>query len=445
MTKLSGNKPILNLYGSSGVGKTALGKETRLKWPGKHISVDLREVMEMKDVYLRVMLAFDTKRTVLKYDENPVIEQLQKVREEGAGDILLILDNVDPFCGGDDGDDAKSRNSSFICFLQRLLASKDNDGKTQLKVLLISRKMFRIEEETKKKKRDKTFSLNKAIHYKEVEALKPGISTEILQKAGGIPIMKGNETEKLVELCKRKPLLLNGMAAILRQEIADAETLVETIEQELVDGDPIGEEWDYGSEEIDKGELSCLRNMLFLLPSDALRHSAVAVSLFCRPFTVEAAAFVLEADMSEAIILLEGLRNSKFLSVDPEAEELVYDIHPLVRSFLRSFGSSAVFKQVNANAKRRFCDLYMTKIREMAAVLDKNYTSVFELFELDKHNFELALDNSFETGYLHFPQEYQDIIMICHLLDAMLVERQRRKIFKAWADVTVEDGKEGKK
>ena len=96
-TKLSGTKPVLNLYGPNGVQKTTLGEDTCLKWPGKEISVALREVMEMKDVYVRVMLALDTRRTVLKYEENLVIEQLQKVREEGAGDILLLLDNVDRF------------------------------------------------------------------------------------------------------------------------------------------------------------------------------------------------------------------------------------------------------------------------------------------------------------------------------------------------------------
>ena len=75
--------------------------------------------------------------------------------------------------------------------------------------------------------------------------MKAELSTEILPKASGIFIMEGNQTEKPVGLCKRKPLLLIGM---LRQEIADAETLVEMTEQELLDGDPRGEEWDYSSE-----------------------------------------------------------------------------------------------------------------------------------------------------------------------------------------------------
>ena len=54
--------------------------------------------------------------------------------------------------------------------------------------------------------------------------------------------------------------------------------------------------------------------------------------------------------MSEAIIVLEGLRNSKLLSVDPETTEIVSEIHPLMRSFLKIVASSPVFKQVNKNA-----------------------------------------------------------------------------------------------
>ena len=411
----------------------------------------------MKDVYFHVMLALDTERTVIRYDENPVIEQLQKLLKEGTGDVLLLLDNVDQFSGGDD-DVAKTMNTNFIGFLHRLLDFKGSKEKAQLRVLLISRKMFQIEDERKKKKKEENaFSLDEAVHYKEIEALKAGISTEILQKAVGIPTMESNQMEKLVEICKRKPLFLNGMAAILRQKIADAESLLETIEQELVDAKPEEisipsaekdkkgvEEQEYRSEEIDEGQRSCLRKMFFLLPSDTLRHSAVAVSLFCRPFTVEAAAIVLDADIPEAIIFLEGLRNSELLSVDPAAKELLYDIHPLMRSFLRSVGSSPVFNQVYTKAKRRFCDLYMTKMREISTMLDKDYMNVFERFDLDKPNFELALDISFTADYLNVPKEYEESVMICHLFDAMIDQRQRRKIFKTWADIAVEDGKEGK-
>ena len=34
--------------------------------------------------------------------------------------------------------------------------------------------------------------------------------------------------------------------------------------------------------------------------------------------------------------------------------------------------------------------------------------------------------------------------MMCYLFEAMLDASQRQKIFKSWAEVTLDDGKEGK-
>ena len=448
MAKLRGNKPILNLYGSSGVGKTTLGKEICLKWPGEHISVDLREVTEMKDVYFHIMLALDTNRTIIKYDENPVIEQLAMVLEEGQGDALLVLDNVDQFSGAD-GDVATSMNTKFISFLRKLLGSKDSRARAQLKVLLISRGRFRVTEDGNERRKNEV-CVFEAIDHKELKVLEKETSTEILQTASGFPRKESPQLEKLVEVSKGKPLFLNGMAAILRQRIVDAEKLLEVLQQELKDVrledkavNNENESWDYRSEGIDEEQVSCLRKVFFLLPSDTLRQSAVALSLFCKSFSVHAASSVLDVDMPEAISILEGLRNSKVLSVVPEVRELLYDIHPLMRSFLRSVERSPIFKQCTEKAKRRFCELYLRKMKDMAAILDKDYMNVFEQFELDKPNYQLALDISCKTGYIEISKGYHETLMMCHLFEAMLDENSKRKIFRSWAKAAKEDGREG--
>ncbi len=449
LTKLAGKQPIVNLYGSGGLGKTTLGNEIRLKWSGKSVSVDLRGVTEMKDVYFHIMLALDTQRTILNYDENPVIEQLEKLKKESEGDVLLLLDNVDQFSGGDD-DLARSLNAKLISFLQRLVADgkdkhmKGNEVHARLKVLLITRSRF--------------CGLKPDDHNcYELKALDEGFSEEILQITGGLPNMEPNQMKKLVEMCKGKPLFLNGIAAILRQRVATAEKVLEMIEEELLtfksnEEEVLSEEhdthereaWDGLSEVLDEEQLSCLRKMFFLLPSDTLRYSAVAMSLFCRPFSEEVAASVLAAESSEAVILLEGLRSSNILTVGPEAKELLYDMHPLMRSFLRSVGNSPVFKQAYTKAKDRFCKLYMTKMKDIAAMLDKDYVSAFEHFDHDKTNFELAFDISFKSDYLHVSREFHEAIMKCHLVEAMLEDsRQRRKIYKSWAEATKEDQTEG--
>lgn len=458
MARLMGSKPsIVNLFGSGGEGKTTLGKEICQKWPGKHrIWVDLREVTEMKDVYFHVMLALETKKTIITYDESPVIEHLRTLREEERGDVLLVLDNVDNFSGGDE--EAEELRTDFMAFLGRLFSKNDGRGKAQIKVLLISRRSFRSDGERQEWKK-KEQSLDEITEYKELEILEKKISMEIFQKASGITPTADIEMEQLVEMCKRKPLLLNGMAAILRQKIVDAEKLLKAIEQGSGDAEseggiasPTTEEsiddrkvWDFRTEGIDEKQLSCIRKMFFLLPSDTLRYSAVAVSLFCRPFSIDAAAFVIDKDTAETVILLEGLRNSELLSADPEAKEAVYDIHPLIRSFIRSVGSSPVFKHIYLKAKRRFCDLYMVKMKDIAAIMDKDFLTAFDQFDLDKPNFELALDISFNLDYLHISNKYKESIMMCYLFEAMFDASQRQKIFKSWAEVTLEDGKEGKR
>ena len=447
MATLAGEASIVNLYGSGGLGKTTLGKEICLKWPGRSIAVDLRDKKKMHNVYFLVIQAFDPQKTTLKFDENPVVEQLRKLMHESKSDVLLLLDNVEQFLEDDGSDHATILNEKLMGFLNRLLDHVANEEKTRLKVLLISRPRTRFHGMT----------LDRQVQYHELQALKKGISKDILQSAIG-PSMGIPQMEKLVELCKGKPLVLKLIGPILRQGIETAEKLLETIKHELAmmesqekappsaEYDTQEEEtWDSLSEGIDKEQLSCFRKMFFLLPSDTFRNSAVALSVFPRAFSAEAAAFILAAESSEAVVLLEGLRSRNVLSVDPEAMEVLYDMHPLMQSFLESVGSGPVFKQVYATAKDRFCKLYMPKMESIAALLDDDYISAFQHFDEDKHNFQLAIDISFKSDYLHVAKEFQRNIMICFLVEAMLEDsQQRRKIFKSWAEATQEDGKEGR-
>ena len=266
--------------------------------------------------------------------------------------------------------------------------------------------------------------------------------------------------EKLVEMCHGNLLILNGMAAILRQKIADDKKLLETMEPEIVAEPsetelspaekvtPVTQEretFDHNKEGIDKDQENCLRKMFFFLPSKRLKESAVSVSLFCRSFSAEAAATILGVDSTEAVIQLEGLRNSKVVSVDPEAKVLSYDIHPLMRKFLRSVGNSKVFIKVYQKARDQFCNLFMSNMKEISASLDKNYIEAFNKFDLDKPNFELALNISLKSDHLLIPEEHHESIMICYLFEAMLDEKQRRSIFNSWAEKAQDDGKNGEK
>ena len=437
MSKLrtSGGSSVLNLYGSSGVGKTRLATEVVSQWQGTmKFKVDLREVERMEDVHFQVLQALmigSKETTTVSYEANPVIFKMRQLRQRGLGDILLLLDNVDQFSGGN-SKAASSLNDDFVTFLQRLI---NGQAKSSLKILLTSRGAFRH-----------------GVDNYEVKGLEKISSGELLQRQG-TPAIHGSQRERLVEMCRGKPLLLNGMASILRQEIADAERLLGTIEQELEVEPSQGagdeetekkETFDAKEEGIDEEQLSCLRKMFFFLPSKTLKESAVSVSLFCRPFSLEAASKILSVKVSEAAIRMEGMRNSQVVSVVPEAKELLYDIHPLMRKFLKSIGNSKAFVDGFQKAKDNFCSHFISKLTTIAALLDEEYVKAFDSYDFEKLNFELALDISLKSSYLLIPRQFQESVMICYLLEAMLNDQQqRRKIFHAWAEKVEEDGKEG--
>ena len=436
MSKLTtGGSSVLNLYGSSGVGKTRLATEVLSQWQGTmKFKVDLREVERMEDVHFQVLQSLmigSKETTTVSYEANPVIFKMRQLRQRGPGDILLLLDNVDQFSGGN-SEAATSLNDDFVTFLQRLI---NGQAKSSLKILLTSRSAFRH-----------------GVDNYEVKSLEKVSSGELLQRQG-TPAFHGSQRERLVEMCRGKPLLLNGMASILRQEIADAERLLGTIEQELEvepsqeAGDEEAEKketFDAKEEGIDEEQLSCLRKMFFFLPSKTLKESAVSVSLFCRPFSLEAAAEILGVNVSEAAIRMEAMRNSQMVSVVPEAKELLYDIHPLMRKFLKSIGNSQAFLEAYQRAKDNFCKHFISQLTTIAALLDKEYDKAFDTFDFDKLNFELALEISLNSSFFIIPWKDPEIVMICYLLEAMLNDqKQRRKIFRVWAEKVEEDGKEG--
>ena len=438
----TGSSCVVNLHGISGVGKTKLAMETVSKWPGRKFKADFREITEMKDVHFHVLNALAPDKTIISFEANPVVELMQQLRRgEQHSDILLLLDNVDKFAGGDD-EASTSLNANFVTFLQGLLGPKYYPRKSKLKILLTLRSTLRHAK-----------LANIANH--EVTALEKASSSVLLQNQR-IGSVREDKMEKLLQMCQGNPLIIKGMAAILRQQIADDIRILETIEQPpavkpLESGILSAEErrerdvFHSQKEGIDKEQESCLRKMFFFLPSQQLKDSAISMSLFCRSFSVESAAEVLGVDSSEAVIQLEGLRNSEVLMVDPDVKELTYDIHPLVRRFLRSIGNNQkMFVKVYENAKGRFHMYFMSKMVEISKLLDKDYINAFDNFDLNKPNFELALDISFKSDHLLIPKEHHESVMISYLFEAMLDEKARKNIFNCWAEKIREDGKEGK-
>ena len=291
----------------------------------------------------------------------------------------------------------------------------------------------------------------------EVKALDNTVSSSLLQTHGNRSLEE-DQWEKLVQMCHGNPLILNGMAAVLRQNIADDKKLLETIEQEIVtepsetglppavNVSPVTQEreiFDYKKEGIEKDQENCLRRMFFCLPTKRLKESAVSLSLFCGPFSPKAAAVILGEHTWEAKLVLERLRESTVVSFDPDAKVQSYDIHPLMQKLLRSIGKSNTFIRVYQKAMDRFCEFFVSQMKDLSALLDKDYINAFSRFDLNKPNFELALNISLKSDHLLIPEEHHEIIMICYLFEAMLDEKQKRSIFNSWAEKAEDDGKEG--
>jgi len=85
----------------------------------------------------------------------------------------------------------------------------------------------------------------------------------------------------------------------------------------------------------------------------------------------------------------------------------------------------------------------MSDMKDISAILDENYIDAFNRFDLDKPNFELALNISLNSDHLLIPEEHHESIMICYLFEAILDEKQRRSIFNSWAKKAEDDGKKG--
>ena len=446
---------VLNLYGSSGVGKTRLATEAFSQWSGPKFKVDLREIDEMKDVHFQVFLALSEQSGPPSYEANTVVTKMEQVKRNSERDILLFLDNADKFTAA-----ANELNASFGSFLDRLLVNPSgkatilgdlpseqifyrNDSlgapeatQTKLKILLTSRNEFR-------------HGISLKVQNQELRALERESSDQLLQNQGRISEVPISQREKLVDMCKGKPLLLNGMAAILRQEIADAERPLGTIDETLdvtqtLETGPASKEaeklerFDVEKEGIDLEQLSCLKKIFSFLPSNTLKESAVSLSLFCRPFTVETAAKILDVDYSEAAIRLEGMRNSQVITMTEECKELHYDIHPLMRNFLKGIGNSKMFSKAFEKSKENFSKHFISRLTELSSVLDKDFVKASESFEVEKQNFELALDISLKSDSLLISKEHHESVMICYFLEAMLDPNQRRRIFRAWADKAME-------
>lgn len=473
---------VVNLYGLAGVGKTTLAKTICSKWQTpdrKYFVFDLREAKTMTDVYLNIMRSLGlieqiaqnrettlelVERTEAEYEvkehvkiKTPgfykctskerdklsiglvnlsnflpvVIDKIHQLNSEGQS-VLFLLDNVEQFTGGEDNE-AKERERSFLDFLKTLSDSVSEHKMRTLKVFLTSRTQVQ------------------GVENIEVKPLVKDSSENILT-SNGITNLAANEKEKLIDFCQRKPLLLNGVSAILRQGEETAGDLIDRIDKESTS--PASEKgtfderlkdktFDFEEEGIDTEQMCILKGMFDSLPSYKLKVSAVAVSLFCGPFSPSQASAVLDVNHSEAVVLLEGLRTGNLISCKPDSKELMYDIHPLLKRYISSIKNVPEYEEAFKIAEGNFFNFFLSGIKQAAQLLDSNYVAAFKQFEMNRTNYEAAFDLSLTSEFPIVPFEFRELEVTVALLNAMLDEEKVKKLFSSWAEKCEDDGEFG--
>ena len=429
---------VVNLYGSAGVGKTTLARNICDKWAGEKYVFDLREAKDMTAVYLNIMGKLDLNIQNVRFDMGTVvgrIHDLLKVTSKGPS-VLLLLDNVDQFTEGK-GKEGKNLRTQFLYFLGKL--SEFDGEKGSLNVLLTSRTQLNNPE--------------KVSDFK-LQPLTNNFSEKVLLPTAAFHV-EAQQKKKLLDICKGVPLLLKGTAAILKQRRKSPSDLIDEIEMNSEEEAGVRvkskyeedtEEKPFNSEEegIDDEQISLIREMFYTLPSDTLRVSAVSVSLFHGPFTASTAAKILGVSMSEAVAQLEGLVTNEIIHVvDEDAKQLMYDIHPLLRKYAESIKNDAMFYESYNEVKGRFYEHFMSKMKQIAGLIESSYIRAFNEFKRDRTNFEFAIDIALLPEYFSVPGGYHESALVVSLFNAMLCEKKQTKLFHSMAEMCKDDGNLG--
>ena len=148
--------------------------------------------------------------------------------------------------------------------------------------------------------------------------------------------------------------------------------------------------------------------------------------------------------MSEAVAQLEGLVTNEIIHVvDEDAKQLMYDIHPLLRKYAESIQNDAMFHKSYTEAKGRFYEHFMSKMKRIAGLIESSYIRAFNEFKRDRPNFEFAIDIALLPEYFSVPGGYRESALILSLFNAMLSGKKQTKLFHSWAETCKDDGNLG--
>lgn len=78
--------------------------------------------------------------------------------------------------------------------------------------------------------------------------------------------------------------------------------------------------------------------------------------------------------------------------MDEQAKGRKYDIHPLLQRYADSIKDHKNFRAPYLEAKGRFYELFILRLKNIAQLVDPDYVKAFLSLDTDKGNYEFTID-----------------------------------------------------